>query len=89
MRAWFFLFCVKQITPKLMQPSSSARATIVSAENQNGVTIIMALLLFFFCHYYIVWEWIKLVNHEHNLDTKVWSPDASVKDYVCYEAKIY
>ena len=37
-----------------MQPSSSTRATIVSAENQNGATIVMAT--FFFCHYYIVWE---------------------------------
>ena len=37
-----------------MQPSSSTRATIVSAENQNGATIVKAK--FFFCHYYIVWE---------------------------------
>ena len=37
-----------------MQPSSSTRATIVSAENQNGATIVKAT--FFFCHYYIVWE---------------------------------
>ena len=37
-----------------MQPSSSMRATIVSAENQNGATIVKAT--FFFCHYYIVWE---------------------------------
>ena len=37
-----------------MQPSSSTRATIVSAENQNGATIVKAT--FFVCHYYIVWE---------------------------------
>ena len=37
-----------------MQPSSLTRATIVSAENQNGATIVKAT--FFFCHYYIVWE---------------------------------
>ena len=37
-----------------MQPSSSTRATIVSAENQNGASIVKAT--FFFCHYYIVWE---------------------------------
>ena len=37
-----------------MQPSSSTRATIVSAENQNGATIVKAT--FFFCHYYIVWD---------------------------------
>ena len=37
-----------------MQPSPSTRATIVSAENQNGATIVKAT--FFFCHYYIVWE---------------------------------
>ena len=37
-----------------MQTSSSTRATIVSAENQTGATIVKAT--FFFCHYYIVWE---------------------------------
>ena len=37
-----------------MQPSSSTPATIVSAENQDGATIVKAT--FFFCHYYIVWE---------------------------------
>ena len=37
-----------------MQPSSSTRATIVSAENQIGATIVKAT--FFFCQYYIVWE---------------------------------
>ena len=37
-----------------MQPSSSTRATIVSAESQNGATIVMAT--FFLCRYYIVWE---------------------------------
>ena len=37
-----------------MQPSSSTRATIVSAENQNGATIVKATFLF--CHYHIVWE---------------------------------
>ena len=37
-----------------MQPSSSKRATIVSAENQNGATIVKAT--FFFCHCYVVWE---------------------------------
>ena len=46
--------CVKNYPPEIMQPSSSTRATIVSAENQNGATIIKAT--FFFCHYYIVWE---------------------------------
>ena len=40
--------------PEIMQPSSSTRATIVSAENQNGATIVKAI--FFFCHYYIAWE---------------------------------
>ena len=38
----------------MMQPSSSTRATIVSAENQNDATIVKDK--FFFCHYYIVWE---------------------------------
>ena len=37
-----------------MQPSSSTRATIISAANQSGATIVKAT--FFFCHYYIVWE---------------------------------
>ena len=45
---------VKNYPPEIMQPSSSTRATIVSAENQNGATIVKAT--FFFCHYYIVWE---------------------------------
>ena len=46
--------CVNNYSPKMMQPSSSTSATIVSAENQNGATIAKAT--FFFCHYYIVWE---------------------------------
>ena len=46
--------CVKNYPPEIMQPSSSTRATIVSAANQNGATIVKAT--FFFCHYYIVWE---------------------------------
>ena len=46
--------CIKNCPPKLMQPSSSTLATIVSAENQNDWTIVKAI--FFFCHYYIVWE---------------------------------
>ena len=45
---------VKNYPPELMQPSSATRATIVSAENQNGATIVKAT--FFFCHYYIAWE---------------------------------
>ena len=44
---------VKNYPPEIMQPSSSTRATIVSAENQNGATIVNATC--FFCHYYIVW----------------------------------
>ena len=46
--------CVKNDPPEIMQPSSSTRATIVSAENKNGATIVKAI--FFFCYYYIVWE---------------------------------
>ena len=46
--------CVKNCPPEMMQPSSSRRATIVSAENQNDATIVKANV--FFCHYYIVWE---------------------------------
>ena len=46
--------CVKNYPPEIMQPSSSTPATIVSAENQNGATIVKAT--FFFCHYYIEWE---------------------------------
>ena len=45
--------CVKNYPPEIMQPSSSTRATIVRAENQNDATIVKAK--FFFCHYYIVW----------------------------------
>ena len=51
---WIGCVCVKITRPKLiMQLSSSTRATIVSAENQNGKTIVKAT--FFFCHYYILW----------------------------------
>ena len=32
--------CVKNYPPEIMQPSSSTRATIVSAEDQNGATIV-------------------------------------------------
>ena len=46
--------CVKNYPSEIMQPSSSTRATLVSAENQNGATIVKAT--FFFWHYYIVWE---------------------------------
>ena len=46
--------CVKNYPPEMMQPSSSTRATIVRAENQNDATIVKAK--FFFCHYYIEWE---------------------------------
>ena len=46
--------CVKNYPQGMMQPSSSTRATIVRAENQNDATIAKAK--FFFCHYYIVWE---------------------------------
>ena len=46
--------CIKNFPPKLMQPSSSTPAAIVSAENQNDPTIVKAK--FFFSHYYIVWE---------------------------------
>ena len=43
--------CIKHYPSNLMQPSSSTPATIVSAENQNGATIIKAI--FFFCHYHV------------------------------------
>ena len=46
--------CVKNFPPKLMQPSSSTPATIVSAVNQNDATIVKATFLF--SHYYIVWQ---------------------------------
>ena len=48
------IVCVKNYPPEIMRPSSSTRVTIVSAENQNGATIVKTT--FFFCHYYIVWE---------------------------------
>ena len=50
---WIGCVWVKNYPPEIMQPSSSTRATIVSAENQNGATIVKATFLF--CHYYIVW----------------------------------
>ena len=46
--------CVKNYPLEIMPPSSSTRATIVSANNQNDATIVKAT--FFVCHYYIVWE---------------------------------
>ena len=45
---------IKNYPPELMQPSSSTRAIVVSAENQNGATIVK--VIFFFCHYFTVWE---------------------------------
>ena len=45
---------VKHYPPEMMQPSSSMRVTIVSAENQNNATMVTDK--FFFCYYYIVWE---------------------------------
>ena len=49
-----------------MQLSSSTRATIVSAENQNIATIVKDTI--FFCHYYIVWE---SNNADDNLEMKL------------------
>ena len=46
--------CVKNYPPEITQPSPSMRATIVSAANQNGATIVEAT--FIFCHHYIVWD---------------------------------
>ena len=46
--------CVTNYPQEMMQPSSSTRATIVSAENQNLATIVTATLLF--CNHYILWE---------------------------------
>ena len=46
--------CIKNYPPKLMQPSSSTPASIVSAENQNDATI--GKVIIFFCHCYTVWE---------------------------------
>ena len=46
--------CVKNYPPEIIQPSSSTRATIVSAEYQNDTTVVTDK--FFFCHYYIIWE---------------------------------
>ena len=38
--------CVKNYPPDIMQPSSSTRATIASAKNQNGATIVKATFFF-------------------------------------------
>ena len=53
----------------MMQPSSSTRATIVTAENQNDATIVEAIFLF--CYYYVVWNQITPAKHEDNLEMKV------------------
>ena len=52
-----------------MQPSLSTLATIVSAENQNGATIVKAT--FFFCCYYIARNQITPAKREGNLQVKV------------------
>ena len=65
----------------MMQPSSSTRATIVSAENQNGAAIVEAI--FFFCHYDIVWE----SNNAGESRGESWheeNPDITQEDCVGY-----
>ena len=52
--------CIKNYPLELMQPSSSKRPTVISAENQNGATIVKAIFLL--CHYYIVWETTNAVE---------------------------
>ena len=89
--------CVKNYPPEIMQPSSSKRATIVSAENQNGATIVKAT--FFFCHYYIVWEsnnageargqsWNESLNTKIPLSWTLIVRDDSTNIITCAMAKV-
>ena len=52
-----------------MQPSSSTRATIVSADNQNGATIVKAT--FSFATITSFGNQIKTAKHEDSLEMKV------------------
>ena len=52
-----------------MEPSSPTRATIVSAENQNGATIAKAT--FFFAIVTSYGNQITPAKHEDNLEMKV------------------
>ena len=61
--------CVKNYPPEIMQPSSSTRATIVSAENQNGATIVKATFSFAIITSY--GNQIMPAKHEDNLEMKV------------------
>ena len=61
--------CIKNYSTDMMQPSSSTRATIVTAENQNGATIVEAIFLF--CYYYVAGNQITPAKHEDNLEMKV------------------
>ena len=61
--------CVKNYPPKIMQPSSSTRATIVSADNQNGATIDQATFSIAIITSY--GNQIAPAKHEDNLEMKV------------------
>ena len=52
-----------------MQPSSSTRATIVSAENENGATIVKATFSFAIITSY--GNQMTPAKHEDNLEMKV------------------
>ena len=60
---------VNNYPPEIMQPSSSTRATIVSAENQNGATIIKAT--FSFAIITSPGNQITPAKHKDNLEIKV------------------
>ena len=70
--------CVKKYPPEIMQPSSSTRATIVSAENQNGATIVKATISFAIITSY--GNQITPAKHEDNLEVKVKNPDESQEE---------
>ena len=61
--------CVKNYPSEIMQPSSSTRATIVSADNQNGATIVKAT--FSFATITSFGNQIKTAKHEDSLEMKV------------------
>ena len=61
--------CIKNYSSDIMQPSSSTRATIVSAENQNGATIVEAMFSFAIITSY--GNQITPAKHEGDLGMKV------------------
>ena len=70
--------CVKNYPPEIMQPSSSTRATIVSAEIKMVQPSSRPHFSFAIITSY--GNQITPAKHEDNLEMKVWNPDESQED---------